>query len=68
MSGGNGPRGALRVGARVRFDERVFTVAGLEGTMVRLLDDRGVARYGCLGPGRGWRGPGGGGGGGSRWG
>jgi hypothetical protein len=43
VSGGNGPRGALRVGARVRFDERVFTVAGLEGTMVRLLDDRGVA-------------------------
>ena len=42
MSGG-GPRGVLRVGDRVRFEERVFTVAGLEGTMVRLLDDRGGA-------------------------
>lgn len=43
MSGGSGPRGALRVGDRVRFEERVFTVAGLEGTMIRLLDDRGGA-------------------------
>lgn len=43
VSRGSGPWGALRAGDRVRFEERVFTVTGLEGTMVRLLDDRGGA-------------------------
>jgi len=33
----------LRAGDRVRFDSRVYRVVGLEGTMVRLLDDYGTA-------------------------
>jgi transposase InsO family protein len=33
----------LRVGDRVRFDGRALRVAGIEGTMVRLLDDLGIA-------------------------
>jgi hypothetical protein len=40
---GLGPRGVLRVGDRVRFDDTVHTVAGLAGTMVRLVDEVGAA-------------------------
>ncbi|MFE7765887.1 hypothetical protein [Streptomyces sp. NPDC057438] len=36
------PRGALRVGDRVRFDGQVHTVAGLAGTTVRLVDRHGA--------------------------
>ncbi len=36
------PRGALRVGDRVRFDGQVHTVAGLAGTTVRLVDSHGA--------------------------
>ncbi|MGP3965586.1 hypothetical protein ACTWPT_57550 [Nonomuraea sp. 3N208] len=43
MSEVAGPRGVLRVGDRVRFDGRVLQVAGLEGTMVRLVDELGIA-------------------------
>jgi hypothetical protein len=32
----------LRVADRVRFDGRVHTVVGLEGTLVRLADEAGV--------------------------
>jgi transposase InsO family protein len=36
-----GPRGALRIGDRVRFDGRDQQVVGLAGTTVRLQDDHG---------------------------
>lgn len=38
-----GSRGALRVGDRVRFSDRVNTVVGLAGTTVQLVDDVGAA-------------------------
>lgn len=37
------PKGVLRVGDRVRFEDRVHTVVGLSGTVVRLLDERNTA-------------------------
>ena len=43
MSAPAGPRGALRVGDRVRFSDRVHTVVGLSGTTVHLVDDVGVS-------------------------
>ena len=36
------PRGALRIGDRVRFDGGVHQVAGIEGTMVRLVPESGL--------------------------
>jgi len=36
------PRGALRVGDRIRFDGGVHQVAGIEGTMVRLVPESGL--------------------------
>lgn len=43
MSGHPGARAALRVGDRVRMDDRLHTVVGLSGTTVRLLDEAGAA-------------------------
>ena len=37
------PRGVLRVGDRVRFEDRVQTVVGLSGTTVRLVDEHNTA-------------------------
>ncbi|MEW1660130.1 Mu transposase C-terminal domain-containing protein [Streptomyces sp. NPDC093707] len=37
------PKGVLRVGDRVRFDDRVHTVVGLSGTTVRLVDEHNTA-------------------------
>lgn len=39
---GDGPRGVVRVGDRVRFDGREQLVAGLAGTTVRLQDGHGA--------------------------
>jgi transposase InsO family protein len=36
------PRGALRIGDRVRFDGGVHQVVGIEGTMVRLVHENGM--------------------------
>jgi transposase InsO family protein len=36
------PRGALRIGDRVRFDGSVHQVVGIEGTMLRLLAEDGL--------------------------
>jgi transposase InsO family protein len=38
-----GPRAALRVGDRLRLDDRLHTVVGLSGTTVRLVDEAGPA-------------------------
>jgi hypothetical protein len=37
------PKGVLRVGDRVRFEDRVHTVVGLSGTTVRLIDEHNTA-------------------------
>jgi hypothetical protein len=37
------PKGVLRVGDRVRFEDRVHAVVGLSGTTVRLIDEHNTA-------------------------